>query len=206
MLFAPVPQLAAAVLGPNGFTASFGAHVDHDAAPEVLGALRSFAAQGPVSLTGGNRSGAPGSAGGLFDITASGPDILIGFDRNGLGQGFAEGDQVTTELPVPVSDTQTTVTARIRVTVIRPYRLPVMAGPVPDQTDMVVVAPVLERSIPDQMSGGPGAPALAVPLPDRSSASLAGPGLVTPIPDQSTGSPAAPVLLAPLPDQTDPQS
>lgn len=167
MLFAPVPQLAATVLGPGGFAASFGATVAHDAGPGVLGALRSFAAEGPVSLLGGNQAGAPGSAGGLFDVTTSGADILIGFDRDGLGTGFAEGARVTTELSVPVSDTETTVQARIRVTVSRPYLPPVLAAAVPDQDDPAVMAPALMSSIPDQIAGGPGAPALSVPLPDQ---------------------------------------
>ena len=167
MLLAATPRVAAVVLGRSGFTASFGTTVAHDAGPGTLGPLRSFGAEGPVSLVGGNRTDVAGSAGGRFDVTAAGAEIRIAFDRSGLGTGFAEGDRTATEISVPVTDTDKVVNARIRVTVARPYRPPVLAQPVADQSDPVIPAPVLVQSLLDRVDPRLAPPVLVQPLPDR---------------------------------------
>ena len=167
MQFAPALQLAAAAFGQTGFSASFGATVDHDAAPGTLGSLRVFSAEGPVSLPDGNLAGSPGSAGGRFDVTGTGTGIRIDFGRDGLGTGFAEGEAVSTEISVPVTDTQTTVDASIRITVHRPFTPPGLAGPIPDRTDTVVLAPVKMASIPDLVTAGPSGPVLLFSIPDQ---------------------------------------
>lgn len=136
MLIAPIPAFAARNRR-GGFTASIAATIAHDAAPASLGQLRLFGAAGPVTLLAGDLSNAPGVAGGLFSTVTTGGGVAVSFNRNGLGDGFAEGDSVLTEISPLVTDGTTTIEARVRLTVARPVSPPQLLGPIPDQVDQL---------------------------------------------------------------------
>lgn len=136
MRISPLPAFVAR-RGPGGLTASLAATLPHDAALAALGAIRAFGAAGPLSLQGGDLSAAPGNAGGRFTTSTAGGAISVTFDRNGLGDGFAEGETVTTSIGPTVTDGVSAVPARLRVTVRRAYAPPQLLGPIPDQVDLL---------------------------------------------------------------------
>ncbi len=136
MRISPLPAFVAR-RGPGGLTASLAATLPHDAAVAALGPIRAFGAAGPLSLPGGDLSAASGSAGGRFTTSTTGGAISVTFDRNGLGDGFAEGEAVTTAIGPTVTDGVSAVPARLRVTVRRAYAPPQLLGPIPDQVDLL---------------------------------------------------------------------
>ncbi|MEX2517892.1 MAG: hypothetical protein WD969_01015 [Paracoccaceae bacterium] len=136
MLIAPLPAFVAH-LRRAGFTASFAAEVAHDSPASLLGAVKTFAAAGLVELVGGDVAGVAGDQGGLFSAAGSGGEIMLSFNRDGLGDGFAEGEAQSTAALLDVTDGQSTVAARIRVTVRKPLAPPASLTPIPDQMDML---------------------------------------------------------------------
>ena len=118
--------------GPPAFAAALSALRDHDAAPGPLGTLAVSGAAGPVSLVAGPQAGLAGDGGGLFDVTEAGGTISVAFDRAGLGAGFAQGDDVTTEVAVAITDGTSTASARIRARVARANLAPTAAGALGD--------------------------------------------------------------------------
>lgn len=136
MRILPLPALTAR-LRRNGLSASISAQIAHDAAPGPIGALRVFGAAGATSLVGGDLASVAGTGGGRFSTASSDGSITVSFDRDGLGDGFQEGEAVTTELAPTVTDGATSVPARLRVTLRRPLAPPQLLGQIPDQMDFL---------------------------------------------------------------------
>lgn len=136
MRLSPLPAFVARSR-PGGLSVSLSAILQHDAPATALGPARAFGAAGPLALPGGDLSAAPGSAGGRFSVVAAGGSITVTFERNGLGDGFAEGEAVFTEINPTVSDGVSAVPARFGVTVRRAYSPPQLLGPIPDQMDLL---------------------------------------------------------------------
>lgn len=122
-------RLASAVAG---FSASFSAQVTHDASAGLLGFVQVSGAEGALSLVDGEVFGVAGTGGGAFTVTESSGFILVDFDRSGLGDAFVQGQSKTTGIDVRVSDTVTTRTVPLRVTVARTNTAPVASGALPD--------------------------------------------------------------------------
>ena len=136
MRILPLPAWTAR-LRRNGLSASISAQIAHDAAPGPIGPLRVFGATGVTSLVGGDLVSVAGSGGGRFSTVSSGGSITVSFERDGLGDGFEEGEAVTTEVAPTVTDGASSVPARLRVTLRRPRAAPRLLGQIPDQMDFL---------------------------------------------------------------------
>ncbi len=117
-------QRASAV---SGFTASFSAQIAHDSAPGPLGFVSISGAQGAVTIVGGEMFGATGTNGGLFTVTESAGFIVVDFDRNGVGDALLQGDSAYTALDVTLTDTVTSRTVSLNVSVVRANTVPIAA-------------------------------------------------------------------------------
>ena len=128
----------------SGFTASFSAQVAHDAVSGPLGLVTVTGAQGAVTIVGGEVFGATGVNGGLFTVTESAGFILVDFDRNGLGDALLQGESVYTSLEVTLSDTATTRSVDLNISIARANTAPVALLTLPDLSldQGVAISPV----------------------------------------------------------------
>ena len=116
------------------FSAAFSAQVAHDDAAGSLGFVLIEDAQGTPTLVDGEVFGVGGSSGGLFTVTEAAGFIVVDFDRNGLGDAFFQGQSLTTEISVRITDGATEQTVPLPVTVARANTAPVASGGLVDLT------------------------------------------------------------------------
>ncbi|MEM7422129.1 MAG: putative Ig domain-containing protein [Pseudomonadota bacterium] len=116
----------------SGLRGSFSATIAYDAVSGPLGNISIVDNAGPVSLVGGNLTGAAGSAGGAFDVTAASGSVHVSFDRAGLGDDFVQGQSTQTTLALTLSDGQSVASVTLGVTIQRVNTVPLAAAALPD--------------------------------------------------------------------------